>query len=153
MNSEELDVDFENFTVSKEKAAEIRTSLDKVKELKLATILKNLVSGLGVEEKSDLNDQVATLIKAKNPKVFRAPLSSNKVFEVFMADQDLRCTFDGRPVLEISYLPKNKDFLLLYAEEDFINSWELVSKEIEDSLAEAEKIISDRAKRFKKFRK
>jgi hypothetical protein len=155
--SAELNVDFENFSVPKERGEELRSAIQQVKEANIVNSIRNLIQELGVEEVSSQDDQVAGLIKAKNPKVFRYVLGSTeedrRVFEAFHYDQELRCTLSGTAVLEASFLPKDKDFILFYVAPDFLANWASFSEEMSEVLKEAEKIKSDRQKHFKKFAK
>ncbi len=155
--AEELNVDFENFSLPKERSEVLRSTIQQVKAAGIVDSLRNLVQELGVEEVSSQEDQMASLIKAKNPKVFRYVLGEDEqdrqVFEAFQFDQELRCTLGGDAVFEVSFLPKDKDFILFYVAPMFLESWPSFSTSIGEVLREAEKAKSDRQKHFKKFAK
>ncbi|HVJ66265.1 MAG TPA: hypothetical protein VM901_13485 [Bdellovibrionota bacterium] len=157
-SADELNVDFDNFSVPKERSEELRSAVQRVKDAGMVEGLQTLVAELGVEEVSSQDDQMAGLIKAKNPKVFRYVLNTESetersVFEIFQFEQELRASVAGRPVLEVSFLPKDKDFLVFYVDAAFLENWKVFGAEIGDVLREAEKIKSDRQKHFKKFAK
>lgn len=157
-NTDDLNVDFENFSVPKEKSEQLRSSVQKVKELGIVDIFKGLVQELGFEEVSSQNDQVAGLIKAKNPRVFKYPVSGSetetpKLFEIFQFEQELRATLQQKAVLEVSFLPKDKDFVLFYVDPSFLDNWDLFFSHIAEVVKESEKMKNDRQKHFKKFKK
>lgn len=153
----EMNVDFENFSLPKERSDELRTTVQKVKEAGIVDSMRSLAQELGVEEVSSQEDQVASLVKAKNPKVFRYNVSQvegeREMFEVYLFDQELRCVLAGKAVLEVSFLPKDKDFILFYVDSLFLESWPEFSANIAEVLKEATKIKGDRQKHFKKFQK
>lgn len=154
---DELNVDFENFSLPKERSEELRSSVQRVKDSGMVDTVFTLVQELGVEEVSSGDNQMASLIKAKNPKVFRLIADENsetpEAFEVFLYEQEMRVSRAGRPVLEVSFLPKDKDFILFYIEESFLTGWDAFKEVISASLVEAGKIKNDRQKHFKKFKK
>lgn len=158
MSTEELNVDFENFSLPKERSDELRSAVQRVKDAGIVDAFRELVQELGVEEVSSQENQMAGLIKAKNPKVFRYPVSdiggeNAKLLEIFQFEQELRATLDGKAILEISFLPKDKDFVLFYVESEFLLNWNSFSQNIAEVVKESQKIKADRSRHFKKFKK
>lgn len=157
-NSDDLNVDFENFSVPKERSTELRSAIQQVKEIGMVDMFKNLVQELGMEEVSSQDDQVAGLIKAKNPRVFRYPVGggeseSPKLFEIFQFEQELRATLGGESLLEVSFLPKDKDFVLFFVNNGFLEAWPTFAEHIAEVVKESEKMKNDRQRHFKKFKK
>ena len=144
-----LDVDFENFSLSEERPFTIRNNIEKIKHTSWVEDLKTLVMERGAEERLDdgTDDFLPGIMADSKPRVFR----SEKIAElkVFLFGSELRVKRGDEMLLEVAFLPKDKEFVLYYVNDA---KWAEISEVFEALLEEmkiAKKQKAERAAAFK----
>lgn len=118
------DIDFENFKVETDRATQIREHLARMKSENWMNDLKILVLELGEEskEKDEEAGLIPGLVKDQKIMVYRTPLDHAAGAWTFkLSGTDFRVFLDETSVVEISFLPKADDFLLMYVNETLID--------------------------------
>jgi len=110
-------VDFENYSVDKERANSIRERLERIRQSETVLALALLVDEFGREETEAPEDgTLPGLLKdSDKTRVFetgRELLGATRLLRIERARHDLRLFADGRRLLDVSFLPKNSEFLV-----------------------------------------
>lgn len=146
------EIDFENFTVEKERADLIRGDLAKLKESGWLEDFRLLAVELGVEEApGEAGTQVELIGHAKAKNYRGAAGTPAEGLHIVAADHDLIVRFAGKSVLEVMALPKAGEFAILHCDEAFWNLLEAIGETVKDDVKAARSAKTARSARFKNF--
>jgi hypothetical protein len=146
---ENLDIDFENFSLSDERAFNIRNNVEKIKHTGWVEDLRVLVTERGAEERlDDTNDSfLPGIVAGSKPRVFR----STKIHDLCASlyGSDMKVKLGDTVLLEVSFLPKDKEFVLFYINDQKWSEISEVFEVLQDEMKSAKKSKTDRAASFK----
>jgi hypothetical protein len=110
------DLDFENYTLEKERETEIRSHLDEIKTKDWLGDLLILLQECGETLVIQAADELPGLGgKAITSKVFELGLLAEQCdVQIELSANELFVRASGKSLLEISFLPKNNEFVLLF---------------------------------------
>ncbi|NCN27095.1 hypothetical protein GW915_05915 [bacterium] len=145
------DIDFENFSVEQEKAEEIRRSIEIIKEQDLVADLKILCSELGYDVEVP-GEQESLPGMGKGPKDLCLEICSienNREYLFELAGNELRFSIAGQLVCDVSFLPKNNEFLVGFVHTELWKAFEEEHSAFENIVAMAKKRKGERQKLWK----
>lgn len=153
MSKKIADVDTDNFEVTPERQAEVRTEIEKIKESGLLESFRLLAAELGKEEDASASPGQMELL-ADKAQVYRGAAGTMaEGFASILNGTDLFVRWKSKSLVEVIQLPKAGDFAILHVDRDL---WESISA-LEDALKEdiklAKKMKADRQSHFKSFGK
>ncbi len=149
-----LDIDFENFSVAKERAEEIRTLTQQIKTEAWLSDFKTLVNTRGEEQvfTESGNLTLPGLLTDTPSRVFRKILeidSETAEISITLQGSELKVFLDSQIQFEFLLLPKDDEFALMFAEPNPKMShlkWiPLIKEDIKQAKAEK----AERARAFK----
>ena len=149
-----LDVDFENFSLSDERAHTIRNNIEKIKHTTWVEDLKTLVTEKGAEERLDdgSDDFLPGIVADSKPRVYRSDKFND--LRVTLYGTELRVKHGDTMLLEVAFLPKDKEFVLYYVNDEKWSELSDVFDVLLDEMKIAKKLKAERAAAFKaKFSK
>jgi hypothetical protein len=144
-----LDIDFENFHLSDERAFTIRNNVEKIKHTGWVEDLRTLILERGAEERLEdgSDDFLPGIVSDAKPRVFR----STKIHDLSasLLGADMRVKLGPHILLDVSFLPKDKDFVIFFVNDQ---KWAEISEVFEilqEEMKTAKKQKSERAAAFK----
>lgn len=157
---DKIDEEFlENYEVAEERAAFIRNHIKELRELQVMENLKDLAKELGSElVEGDENGAVALpgfAAKGESPLVFAAPEGhAADGLRIALQNTDLKVFKKEKMILELSFLPKDNDFVVFFLDEEELanlKGWMDSLKDFTDAAKAKKKERKAKwAKRFKK---
>ncbi|MBS1985098.1 MAG: hypothetical protein JST16_13090 [Bdellovibrionales bacterium] len=148
------DVDFDNFSLEKERADAIRAELDRVRQSGWLDDFKLLVAELGVEDPNAAGGNAQLELIMNGAKVYRGPAERElQDLLVILADSELHVRWKNSSLLEILSLPKAGEYAVLHADPIFFELEALLKEGLQDDLKQARGAKSSRQAHFKSFGK
>ncbi len=151
--------EFLDFEVSADRAAFIREQVQSLRDLEVMSNFQLLAKELG-EELLETDEDGTTQLpgfskKGDNPLVFTAPEGhSASGLQVALQNTDLKLLFEQKPVLELSFLPKDGEYVVFYMDETRIQDLKTWIESLSDFVTAAKAKKAERQAKWKsRFKK
>lgn len=145
------EIDFENFSVEKEKADEIRRRIEVIKGQDLVNSLKLLCSEFGYEvETSGEQESFPGMGKGPKDLCFEiCSLSNQRDYAIELSGNELRFSMAGSLICDVSFLPKDNEILVGFVHPELWASFLEEQDSFDQVIALAKRRKSDRQKVWK----
>ncbi len=144
------ELDFENFKVVKEREEQIRGHLERMKSENWMNDLKILALELGTETRDEESGLIPGLLKDNKSMVYNTPLDhAAGAWSLRLNGAEFRLFQDEKAVVEVSFLPKGEDFLLMYVDEGHIEKILALREALAAEIKAARAKKSQRQAKFK----
>ncbi len=137
--NEELELDFENFSVEAPRASTIRDAVQTLKSSSWVQDLRILTHELGVEQQAGED-----LFGSNSAKVFTTS-PGNQEITLTSTNSDLFVSQAGKAVLEVHFLPKSNDFAVAFVDEGWMSSAGDTIEQLKPLIDQSKKKKSDRS--------
>ncbi len=158
-DNEKRNPDFLDIEVSEARAAFIRTQVQNLRELEVMENFRILAKELG-EEALDTDEDGNTQLpgfskKGDQPLVFSAPSDHpSEGLQIALQNTDLKLLYNQDVVLELSFLPKDNEYVVFYMNENRIEDLKTWIESLNDFVVAAKAKKTERKtkwqSRFKK---
>lgn len=143
------DFDFENYKVEAERETEIRSHLDEIKAKDWLGELLFLLQECGENRVISDANEIPGLGKTLTVKVYEVGLlESQKDIEIELSANELLLKAAQKSLLEISFLPKNHEYVLLYFDRSRAEMMETLREVLAPAIKRAKHLKTERQRAF-----
>jgi len=144
------DIDFENFTIETDRASQIRDNISKLRDEAWLDDLRLLVAEFGQDVKEDDADDTLGLFKDQMVRVYQTPADHPAgSWTINLSGVDFRLLMASKAILELSFLPKGHEFVVLFIDEKELEALLSLKLGLKEEIKAARAKKADRAAAFK----